>query len=929
MKNRKALPLCICLMFTTLFAYCQDGRTLETKVADILSLFPASTLSHTDQLINNILMLGEEGITIICNQIIPCGRGDDTRSRYAIESLSRYLSQSGKETDKKNWENICIKYALKSNDRTVKDFFLNQLHLIGSEASVEALKPYLFDTECFKSVLSVLTSIGGETVELVLSASIKNREIPCPASVLNILAQMRSQIPIDDYIFWSSQSNAEIKAAAYNALAQSGSPRVLSILLKASKKAGYNWDHFGSVNSLLNYAIITGEKGDLKTMNKICNLLISKCKDESNIHYKIAALNTYVNYHGFAAMPYLQKAVNSTDEKYRKAALRMTLSIQDDKVVSEWISYYKKAPYYSKADIISMLGQKGDHKAIPLIKASLSNSDVNVRKEAAIALAVLAKKEALPDLIEYMLKYTSQDDQSAASTAIKITTGGEEIIQLLPVLEKGHEEAQLTAIKLFTWYKEQKFFEKILPFTSSENELIKSAAFKALAELSGPYDQKQLIELITNLDNPDHIKDIQTALHASAKQITNPELRSSLILKALVIKGNKEKLIPVLAKTGGSEALQFVLKEFQNGNPEIRELCLRTLTEWGDYSAASALFEVLNSGDIIFENMAFTGYINQISTAPVSDEQKLIFIKKIIPFAQTTERKNNILTETGKLKTISALRLVAGYFEDPKTSASAAKAAINIALPTGNSKTGLYGNEVIEILSRAIPLLEAYESSYNKERLIRYIETISLNKDSNLAPEEKNEGFISLFNGINLDNWIGNKTSYIVEDHMIVIQPVKGSGGNLFTEKEYTDFIFRFEFQLTPGANNGLGIRTPLKGDPAYVGMEIQILDDSDPIYANLEPYQYHGSVYGVIPAKRGYLKPVGEWNYQEVKARGSKIKVILNGEIIVDGDVSFPAKEGTMDKRNHPGLSNTTGHIGFLGHGSVVRFRNIRIKEL
>ena len=108
----------------------------------------------------------------------------------------------------------------------------------------------------------------------------------------------------------------------------------------------------------------------------------------------------------------------------------------------------------------------------------------------------------------------------------------------------------------------------------------------------------------------------------------------------------------------------------------------------------------------------------------------------------------------------------------------------------------------------------------------------------NLTPVEKSEGFSALFNGKNLDGWIGDKVSYVAEDGMIVIKPEKGSGGNLFTAGEYGDFVFRFEFQLTPGANNGLGIRAPLEGDAAYVGMELQILDNTAPIYANLEPYQ-------------------------------------------------------------------------------------------
>jgi hypothetical protein len=186
-----------------------------------------------------------------------------------------------------------------------------------------------------------------------------------------------------------------------------------------------------------------------------------------------------------------------------------------------------------------------------------------------------------------------------------------------------------------------------------------------------------------------------------------------------------------------------------------------------------------------------------------------------------------------------------------------------------------------------------------------------------------------LFNGRDLDNWVGDKDSYVVEDGMIVIRPDMGSGGNLYTEKEYADFIFRFEFQLTPAANNGLGIRAPLSGDVAYQGMELQILDNTAPVYETLQPYQYHGSVYGIIPAKRGFLNPVGEWNYEEVFAQGTQIKVTLNGTVIVDGDIADAIENGTMDHRDHPGLLNKTGHIGFLGHGSVVKFRNIRIKDL
>ena len=202
--------------------------------------------------------------------------------------------------------------------------------------------------------------------------------------------------------------------------------------------------------------------------------------------------------------------------------------------------------------------------------------------------------------------------------------------------------------------------------------------------------------------------------------------------------------------------------------------------------------------------------------------------------------------------------------------------------------------------------------------------------NSGLTDEEKAEGFVSLFNGSDLDNWIGNKTAYVADNGVIHVLPkAGGSGGNLYTAKEYSNFIFRFEFQLTPGANNGLGIHAPLEGDAAYVGKELQILDNTASIYAKLQPYQFHGSVYGILPAKVGFLKPVGEWNYQEVIVKGDDIKIVLNGEVILDGNLKEATKNGTPDKREHPGLNRYKGHIGFLGHGSELKFRYIRIKEL
>jgi hypothetical protein len=189
-------------------------------------------------------------------------------------------------------------------------------------------------------------------------------------------------------------------------------------------------------------------------------------------------------------------------------------------------------------------------------------------------------------------------------------------------------------------------------------------------------------------------------------------------------------------------------------------------------------------------------------------------------------------------------------------------------------------------------------------------------------------GFTELFNGKNLDGWTlvrGQGPGYVVENGILVC-PADG-GGNLLTEKDYANFVLRLDFKMEPGGNNGVGIRAPLSGDIAYSGMEIQILDQDHPKYKNLQVWQRTGSVYHVVPAQKDALKPAGEWNSYEITANGKKITVTLNGTVINDADLSTVKDEAIIAK--HPGIQRTTGRVGFLGHGTKVEFRNIRIREL
>ena len=207
-----------------------------------------------------------------------------------------------------------------------------------------------------------------------------------------------------------------------------------------------------------------------------------------------------------------------------------------------------------------------------------------------------------------------------------------------------------------------------------------------------------------------------------------------------------------------------------------------------------------------------------------------------------------------------------------------------------------------------------------------FVREIPPDEATRLLSARDEASFTPIFNGRDFTGWAGPLDEYEIVNGTIRCKPKKG--GTIYTKKEYADFVVRFEFRLPPAGNNGLAIRYPGEGDTAYVGMtELQVLDNTAPVYASLDPRQFHGSVYGMVPAKREFLRPVGEWNYQQVTVKGSTITVELNGTTILAADLSTVTE--FLDNKPHPGKDRTRGHFGFAGHNDPVEYRKVRIKEI
>ncbi|HCP13876.1 MAG TPA: DUF1080 domain-containing protein [Planctomycetaceae bacterium] len=207
-----------------------------------------------------------------------------------------------------------------------------------------------------------------------------------------------------------------------------------------------------------------------------------------------------------------------------------------------------------------------------------------------------------------------------------------------------------------------------------------------------------------------------------------------------------------------------------------------------------------------------------------------------------------------------------------------------------------------------------------------FLREISAEESAKILGERESDGFVSVFSGSDLKGWSGAVDNYEVVDGAIRCR--EGKGGILHTADEYANFVVRLQFNTPPSGNNGLAIRTDGKGDPAYDAMcELQVLDSEHANYANLDARQYHGSAYGMVAAERGFLRPAGQWNFQEVTVNGSSIRVELNGNVILNADLAKVTEY--MGGRPHPGKERKTGYFGFAGHGDAVSFRNISIRRL
>lgn len=685
--------------------------------------------------------------------------------------------------------------------------------------------------------------------------------------------------------------------------------------------------------------LMLGRRGDEVAIPFIVSLL-----DAENSVVSQAAVHAIAIIQGRDAVPVLIDHL--LKGKDIEATRNILLSLLDKGHLFQIADVMDDTQGQVKAACMELIAAKGGTQYFDKIFQNLSSSDKVVRKAAYNALKDVATYKYVHELIELLSTVQGDEEIKQAQLALMAAVKG-----------IGHERRDVGIVNTFLDKAEKKSdivrfipilqvsegpvaLEKVTKFYNSSDNDIKEASFNALinwkeypavnqlyviCKNSTGEHRKKAFDAYVNLVYMADIPDDEKLLRYKFIEPLAPEIKDK---NAIISKVGEIKSFPVLVYLG-----TFLDEE------ELQKLTTRSIMNIAlPASDCNGFYGDIVRGLLTKSKEIMTG--DDSGYYKISIQNYLDKMRKDKGYIKVTDVKSlNKLNKKEEFDKLPGYKLIYNWKRTNKTDNQEPYKCEN---PVGEWNTvriikvgdklilKLNGYEITRDVNN-IPLLILNEKSGKGDFAFDEIYYEKLDKTPyGLTAKEELDGFVSLFNGKNLDGWIGNTKEYVVNNEEITVDPEKGSnGGNLYTIDEYSDFVLRFEFKLTAGGNNGIGIRTPLNVNAAYEGMEIQVLDNTAPQYEHLKPYQYHGSVYGVIPAKRGYLNPMGDWNYEEIYVKGTHVKVTLNGTVILDGDIAEANSHGTLDGLPHPGLKRTLGHIGFLGHSTVVSFRKIRIKEL
>lgn len=912
----------------------QDGRqrTVTTIVQDALAQLPAPTAGDLKREMADILSSAPESVEILASMLVPAAEGNNALVEYALNGVVNHVGTEGNAKYVKAVKTALANAASKCHDIPNRIFLLTQLKQIATAEDIPVFMEYVKAPETASLAIGALIGIEGSEpsiLELIKAgevsrpllayAAAEKRIVEAEPYILGWAADLDGNTVEDSDV--TSKSDTPDLRSYCNSLSQCGTAASLKFLRK---------------NSVYDYMTLLGrlaEDGDVKTALSGA----SKMLKADDVNLRSAALEIVLGTKGKEAVKELLAAVKSDDREYRCAALEFAEAFADDEVYSAVANLAAGLSPVVKVDVLNWLGENHVGSQFGFIYDCLKSGEDSVVYAAIGAAGKIASSEA-SDLLTEMLGSSNKDYSDAAYRSL--LSLNKDISRFVSdILESGGKD-RLYALKLASVRRMKSLSGQVFSLLADKDTEISDAAYKALAGVVTEKDSDKINSLFTDGLQTDKVASLQKALCAALSDYPAEE-QFKTVEKYVNAGGTPVLYYPVLAQAGScKKAVKMLADGYESGAADD---AFKALMKVSDYNAADILLSIA-AKDKNRSETALRRFIVLVSSSSLDNLSKVQKYSDVMRLEPSVKVRNSVLAALKSVPVMPAFLLASKSLDNPETSYKAADAVKTIASKTTDE---VDYNALKSSLEKAMKIYEeagGADDGYAVDEIKKMLAGLQAPAEKFvLSEDEAKAGYEVLFDGTDLSKWTGNTEGYTPVNGTIFVTANYGNEKNLYTIKEYSDFVFRFEFCFVkPGVNNGVGIRTPMGKDAAYWGMcEVQILDHDDPIYKNLKEYQVHGSAYGIIPAKRVVHKPLGEWNYEEIRVVGDRITVTLNGEVILDGNLRKACKghnvapDGgkknpyTVDHRNHPGMFNEKGHVGFLGHGAGIKFRNVRILDL
>ncbi len=904
----------------------QINSTLETTVVDVLAQLPTEDLAHSDRLMREVIALGDTGILEFTSRLVPAGAGNDTQARYLLHSLAAYAGREVTPEERQLVESTFQKAIAQEKDPEVKRFLLERLTFVATDRSVGFLSDYLGDPEYYQSALSVLESIGTQTAASAVYKELSGAEGERQYAIIESLGELRylpsneSLIAISDTPDWIS-----VKYVLW-ALSEIASEDSYNTLVKAASTGRYRMDTKEGVNALLNYGLRLRETGNKSLSQDVGKTLMKNCKDEDQLHFRSAGLELLRDAEPSSLNRTLLKEVANSDPKYRGAVVDLAEETVLNQYYSSWIKYFNKAPEDIKVQVLRKIGKINNSDVFnACVLPSINSNNEQLRIAAIKSVAYQEKTLGMPVLMEQLEKKNSSEELVAIEETLLRMVDAGDAQSLAMHLNKVDEKGKITLVHVLGTRQMKIGFDSVASLYGTGSEELDLAVAEALGSVASTSNLDTLLEMLDKEASKKKVEILQSSV-IQVLDASDSDM-SSEVIEGFKNAERKSNWFAVLAALEDPEALNELEIFLEDGSDAEKNRAVAALSDWRDRGSIPLLYHAATSNQSEqLRSEAFRAYLKQVVASDHPDDQKLLLIKRILPYHKGTDEKKLIIRSAGTLHTFLALVFVSDFIEEDGLVNTASNTAIRIALPTPTFE-GLSGDVVRDIVSRSIDNLTGQDSQYLKIDVREFLENMSSEK-----------GYLPLFNGKDLSGWQGLVEDPVKRSKMTKAQLERkqqsadqemrqdwivengnlkfvGEGfKNICTVQNYGDFEMLVDWKIGEGGDSGVYLRgTPQVQiwDTALTEVGAQV--GSGGLYNN---EKYENKPMAVAD------NPVNQWNTFRIRIVGDVVTVHLNGILVVDQ----VRMENYWDRSQELFPKEA---IELQAHGENVEFRNVYVREL